>query len=81
MLIETGIAPNLRKSKPRVWSGKKDNAQIWANYETLKVTFPEKFFLGSCDELRKEHQGLVTIQLFTKFKRGLNSLPSDVFWW
>ena len=48
---------------------------------TRKVTFPEKFFLGSCDELRKEHQGLVTIQLFTKFKRGLNSLPSDVFWW
>ena len=71
MLIETGIAPDLKKIEPRVWSGKIDTPQIWAHDETHQfINYKKsglsrkKVLAGSgedCDELTKENRECVTI--------------------
>ena len=42
MLIETGIALDLKKIEPGVWGGKIDTARIWAHDETPQFINYEK---------------------------------------
>ena len=57
MLIETGIAPDLKKIEPGVWNGKIDTAGICAHYETPKFINCKKseFFRkkGVCRKWRR----------------------------
>ena len=53
MLIETGIAPDLKKIEPGVWSGKIDTAWIWAHDETPQFINYKKIGLSRKSVCRK----------------------------
>ena len=88
MLIETGIAPDLKKIEPGVWSGKINTARIWACDETPQFINYKKSGLSrkkvyavsgeDCNELTIENHECVTIQPFTNFK-GNQALRQVIF--
>ena len=77
LLIEVGMAPELKRSAPGVWESSIDLTQIWAHNEMLQfINFNasgqsrKKMYAGSghdCSKLSKENQESVTVQPFSNF--------------
>ena len=77
LLIEVGIAPDLKQKSPGIWEGEVDVSRIWAHDETPQfINFnasgqsKKKIFAGSgddCAELAKENRESVTVQPFSNF--------------
>ena len=77
LLIEVGIAPDLKQKSPGIWEGKVDVSRIWAHDETPQfINFnasgqsKKKIYAGSgddCAELAKENRESVTVQPFSNF--------------
>ena len=77
LLIETGIAPELKKTDPGIWVGEIDVTRIWAHDETPQLInynasgqSKKKIFAGTsedCSELSKENRESVTVQPFSNF--------------
>ena len=91
MLIETRIAPELKKIEPGVWNGKIDTAGICAHYETPQFINCKKseFFRkkGVCRKWRrlwwaeKRKLWICDNTALYKFQSGPSSLPNGIFWW
>lgn len=74
VLIDAGIAPDLKKVSPGIWQGAIDLTRIWAHDETPQfINFnasgqsKKKIFAGTghdCSKLLKENRESVTIQPF-----------------
>ena len=77
LLIEFGIAPELKTSAPGVWEGSIDLTRVWAHDETSQfINFNasgqrrKKVRAGSdhdCSKLFKENRESVTVQPFSNF--------------
>ena len=59
MLIETGIALDLKKIDTGVWSGKTDTARIWAHDETPQFINYEKSGLSRKKKCLQEVEKIV----------------------
>ena len=77
LVIEVGIAPELKRSAPGVWEGPIDLTRIWADNETpqfinfnARGQWRKKVYAGSghnCSKLFKENRESVTVQPFLNF--------------
>ena len=73
LLIETGIAPTLKKIEPGVWEGQIDTSRVWAHDETPQfINYITKsntrVFAGSGEDskqLSKENRECVTVHPFS----------------
>jgi len=76
LLIEVGIAPDLKQKSPGIWEGEVDVSKIWAHDETPQfINFNASgqskknlIYAGSgddCAELAKENHESVTVQPYS----------------
>ena len=77
LLIQVGIAPDLKQTAPGIWVGPVNVSRIWAHDETPQfINFnasgqsKKKVYAGSghdCSKLSKENRESVTVQPFSNF--------------
>ena len=81
LMIELGIAPELKKQEPGIWNGAIDLTRIWAHDETPQfINFSstgqskKKIYAGSghdCSIMTKENRESVTVHPFSNFAGDL----------